>query len=148
MRAPDTRLGLLFAVLAVAAAACLPAGTRGTGGPPVAGAAATPSPTLPVPIGPTPTPSFVPPTPTPAPTFFVYTVKAGDSLGSIANAYGTTARSIAFWNRSTYPSLDPESASYKPGLVKIGWTLLLLPGLVIDEDSGEAVYPSGAIPAP
>ncbi len=65
----------------------------------------------------------------------VYTVKAGDSLNTIARRFGTTARSIAFWNRTTYPSLDPESAGYRPGLVRIGWTLFLIPNEVVDEDS-------------
>ena len=88
-----------------------------------------------VPGPPTPRPPIVPPTPTPAPTFFVYTVAPGDSLNTIAHRYGTTARSIAFWNRATYPSLDPLSPTYKPGLVKIGWTLFLIPNDVVDEDA-------------
>ncbi len=64
----------------------------------------------------------------------VYTVRSGDSLNSIAHRFGTTARSIAFWNRSTYPSLDPESATYRPGLIKLGWTLFLIPNDVVNED--------------
>lgn len=132
---------------AIALSACLPprasGGLPGTAEP---GQSATPSRTGP--LGPTLTPSFVPPTPTPAPTFFVVTVARGDSLNTIAHKYGTTARSIAFWNRTTYPSLDPESDQYKPGLLQVGWTLYLLPDLVIDEDTGEPVDPSGALPAP
>jgi hypothetical protein len=147
-RAGDRRptLAAVGALVAVAVlGGCLPEGTRGSavtspGAPataPVASVDTRPS-------GPTPTPSFVPPTPTPAPTFLVVTVKKGDSLNTIAHQFGTTARSIAFWNRTTYPSLDPESPSYKPGLLQVGWTLYLLPNLVYDEDSGEAVYPSEA----
>ena len=137
-------------VVVVALAGCLPTGTRGSGLTSTgASGAAAPSATIDTrPSGPTPTPSFVPPTPTPAPTFLVVTVKKGDSLNTIAHQFGTTARSIAFWNRTTYPSLDPESPSYKPGLLQPGWTLQLIPNLVYDEDSGEAVYPSEAIPAP
>ena len=147
-RAADRRpaIAAATAVLAVAVVGgCLPTGTRASAAtssgtpatPPVASIDTRPS-------GPTPTPSFVPPTPTPAPTFFVVTVKQGDSLNTIAHQFGTTARSIAFWNRTTYPSLDPESPSYKPGLLQPGWTLYLIPNLVYDEDSGEAVYPSEA----
>jgi hypothetical protein len=124
------------ALIAVVTAGCLPSGTRGgsadpgSAGAPPSGVAG-PS----VPGSPTPRPAIVPPTPTPAPTFLVYAVKAGDSLNSIAHRFGTTARSIAFWNRSTYPSLDPESAGYRPGLLKIGWTLFLVPNDVVDEDA-------------
>jgi hypothetical protein len=67
------------------------------------------------------------------PTFLVYVVAAGDSLNTIAHKHGTTARSIAFWNRATYPSLDPESSGYKPGLLQVGWTLMVIPNAVFDE---------------
>ena len=137
-------LVLLFAALG----ACLPAGTRGTGGGP--GGGATPSATRPAtaPSGPTPTPTFVAPTPTPAPSFAVYTVAKGDSLNTIAKKYATTARSLAFWNRATYPSLDPDAAGYAPNRLQLGWTLRLIPGLVYDEETGDPVLPSGAVPAP
>ena len=125
----------LAVVAAAVVAACLPSGTRGqapgarasAGGP---GDAASVEPS---PGGPTPSHTIVPPTPPPAPTFFVYTVRTGDSLNSIAHRYGTTARSIAFWNRELHPSLDPLSAAYKPNRLDIGWTLLLIPNDVVDE---------------
>lgn len=120
---------------ALSVAGCLPSGTRG-GGPSSSSPGAPGSPAvipIPAPSGPTPYPSFVPPTPTPEPTFVVYVVKRGDSLNTIAHRFGTTARSIAFWNRSTYPSLDPESASYRPDLLKVGWTLFVRPNDVVDE---------------
>jgi hypothetical protein len=80
-------------------------------------------------------PSFVRPTPLPQPTFLVYVVAAGDTLSSIAANFGTKAQSLAYWNRATYPSLDPESARYDPNRIKIGWTLLLIPfGEVDPED--------------
>ena len=63
------------------------------------------------------------PTPTPQPTFFVYTVASGDSLDVIAKHFGTTGRSIAYWNRATYPSLDPDSGSTGPNYIEVGWTL-------------------------
>ena len=53
---------------------------------------------------------------------------------SIAKAHGTTARSIAFWNRTSHPSLDPDSPDYEPDRIKIGWVLQLVPGTEIDED--------------
>jgi hypothetical protein len=166
------RLGLVgtFA-LCLTVTACLPSGSREVT-PPVGGAtsevAATPTP-VPTPSGPTPVPSFVPPTPTPVPTFLLYTVASGDNLDSIAHKFGTTARSIAFWNRATYPSLDPEASGYKPGLLQVGWTLMVIPNAVFDEqtlpepsdlvgpeptpspsssddgDSGGSVPPGGAI---
>lgn len=88
----------------------------------------------PTPAGPSPVPSFVRPTLGPSPTFLVYEVGSGDSLNSIARLFGTTARSIAFWNRARYPSLDPDSEAYEPDRIEIGWTLLLIPTEVVAED--------------
>jgi hypothetical protein len=119
--------------------ACIPPPTGGRAVSPTASlqpttvAVTTPSPTA-VPSGQPAPPSFVRPTPTPLPTFLTYVVKAGDTLDSIALAHGTTARSIAFWNRSTYPSLDPDSSAYAPDRIAIGWVLLLVPDIEIDED--------------
>jgi LysM domain len=129
---------LLPAVLALVGA-CIPPpvgvanGSPTTSLQPTSVAVTTPAPTA-APSGPTAPPSFVRPTPTPLPTFLSYVVKAGDTLDSIALAHGTTARSIAFWNRSGYPSLDPDSAAYAPDRIKIGWVLLLVPDIEIDED--------------
>lgn len=97
------------------------------------GLPATPTPT-PSPTGPTPSPSFIRPTPTPLPTFLSYVVRSGDTLTSIARAHGTTPRSIAFWNRTTHPSLDPDSPDYEPDRIEVGWILLLVPDVEIDED--------------
>jgi hypothetical protein len=123
--------------------ACIPSSAGRPGGHTDASggssaAIVTPSPT---PAGPSGPPSFVRPTPTPLPTFLVYTVRSGDTLTSIARAHGTTARSIAFWNRTTYPSLDPDSPTYSPNRIEVGWTLLLVPDVELDpEDLPE---PSG-----
>jgi hypothetical protein len=67
-------------------------------------------------------------------------------LTSIARQFGTTARSIAYWNRARYPSLDPDSATYEPGLIRVGWLLLLIPTAVVDEEelSDPAPTPSSA----
>lgn len=91
-------------------------------------------------LGPSPSPTAVPsptptasPTPRPTPTPLLYTVKAGDSLGTIAKRFKTTPRSIAFWNRARYPSLDPDSPRYNPDRIEIGWMLTLTPGVTFDE---------------
>jgi len=80
-----------------------------------------------------PSPSFVRPTPTPEPSPVEYTVVAGDTLTSIARRFATTARSIAFWNRARYPSLDPASPGYAPDRIEVGWRLTIIPGVVVDE---------------
>jgi LysM domain-containing protein len=126
---------LLALTLATAATvvACVP-DPRNRDTPPPADVGGAPTP-VPTPAGPTPTPSFVRPTPTPAPTFYLYTVKTGDTLEKIAKRYHTTTRSISYWNRATYPSLDPDSSSYKPNDIKVGWTLQILPNKTFDPEN-------------
>jgi LysM domain-containing protein len=127
-------IATVIVVTTMVAAGCLPNGARGSA-PAASGAVGSLIATLPpAPTGPTPRPTIVAPTPTPAPTFLVHVVVAGESLGTIARAFATTARSIAFWNRTTYPSLDPESAAYRPDLLKVGWTLFLIPGVILTDD--------------
>ncbi len=89
----------------------------------------------------TPVPSI---TPVPSPTPLSYVVRAGDTLLAIAKRYDTSARSIAYWNRVTYPSLDPESSKYKPDSIQVGWTLVIHPGQEVDEASP----PPGPSPTP
>jgi peptidoglycan/xylan/chitin deacetylase (PgdA/CDA1 family) len=135
----------LFLLLAIVATACLPnaVGPSGSPGP------RTPVPTgRPSPSGPTPEPSFVPPTPTPMPTFRTYVVVRHDKLTSIARTFDTTARSIAYWNRATYPSLDPESEAYSPNRIEIGWSLVLMPGVVVDPQTLPDQTPLPASPRP
>jgi hypothetical protein len=157
IRSTTIRRIMLAIVLTSACAACVPPVARtgsdspsGASGPPAG--SATPA----APSGPTGPRTFVPPTPTPLPTFVVHVVSAGENLNTIAHQFGTTARSIAFWNRATYPSLDPLSPGYKPGIVKIGWTLLVIPNVVFDEqdlpdptpsDDPAALDPSDAPPS-
>jgi len=64
-----------------------------------------------------------------------YVVKSGDNLNTIAHRFGTTGRSIAYWNRAAYPSLDPESPKYQPNLIRLGWTLVLIPNVKVDEQT-------------
>jgi hypothetical protein len=140
--------------LTLALAGCITSTERAGGSGNGSGRAEpTPVPTTPAPTGPTPIPSFVRPTPTPVPTFLTYTVKSGDSLNTIAHRYGTTARSIAFWNRGTYPSLDPEAAGYRPDVIRLGWTLILIPHVTFDEQTlpeptPNPTDPSEAEPSP
>jgi hypothetical protein len=84
------------------------------------------------------------PTPAPSPTFAAYIVQQGDTLLALAVRFGTTARSLAYWNRARYPSLDPDSVAYAPDRIEIGWTLAYLPGQVVDPDNP----PSAAATAP
>jgi len=74
------------------------------------------------------------PTPGPSPTFASYTVRRGDTLDEIARRLGTTRDSIAYWNRATYPSLDPDSSAYDPDRIEAGWVLVYLPGAVVDPE--------------
>ena len=136
------RLGWLATAgiaLVVLIGACIPTGARvptpvpttaDAGGP---GALASP-PRSPAPSGPSVRPSFIYPTPTPLPTFFIYQVRPGDTLTSIARQHGTTARSISFWNRQRYPSLDPDSPTYSPNRIEVGWELLLIPDVELDPE--------------
>lgn len=132
---------VLVATLLVAACVPEPA-ARATPSASASEAAPTPSPT---PAGPTPTPSFVRPTATPRPTFLVYRVVAGDSLEAIGNRFGTSGRSIAYWNRVTYPSLDPDSPAYDPDYLVVGWALQLIPNVEVDP---EDLPPGPATPEP
>ena len=100
------------------------------------------------PPGPTPRPTFARPTPSPAPTFLTYRVKSGDSLNSIAKQFRTTARSIAWWNRGTYPRLDPESPNYDPNTIRVGWVLAILPNTVVDEENPPTPSPGPPTPEP
>lgn len=95
-----------------------------------------------------PLPSFVRPTPTPEPTFTSYVVRAGDSLNTIAHAFDTTARSLAWWNRGTYPTLDPESEAYDPNHIEPGWVLVLIPGVRVDDANPPTPSPGAPTPIP
>ena len=116
---------VLGAALALAIAACLPGSIR-----------PTPEPTPTPPPRPSTPP---PPTPPPRPTFKLYKVSRGDTLTRIARRFHTSTRSLSYWNREAYPSLDPESAHYRPDRLELGWTLRVLPGkeYVAPPDDGE-----------
>jgi peptidoglycan/xylan/chitin deacetylase (PgdA/CDA1 family) len=157
-------LAALIAVMAIVVAACSP-GPNGTLRP---SQTATPTASLQPSAGPsgspgagpsgsapsaTGSPSFVLPTPTPGPTALIYVVARGDSLTSIAKQFSTTGRSIAYWNRAKYPSLDPDSPNYQPNHLEIGWKLSLIPGVTLDDQgplpSGKATpFPSVSVGPP
>ena len=109
-----------------------------------AAATSTPGPAV------SPSPSFVRPTPTPGPTFTTHIVRSGDTLSSIARSFSTSPRSLAWWNRDTYPTLDPESEAYAPNHIEPGWTLILIPGLIVDDANPPSTSPgsSGSVPTP
>ncbi len=146
---PWLSIALVLLVLAVAAVLVLPgllnpSAPGATGSPPPGSSGPGASPTL-------PGPTFVRPTPSPQPTFTTYVVTAGDTLNSIAREFRTTARSIAWWNRGAYPSLDPESGAYEPDRLEIGWTLVLIPDTEVDENNPPTPSPgpnSSSAPPP
>jgi hypothetical protein len=81
----------------------------------------------------------------------LYTVVRGDTLVRIGKRFGTTGRSVAYWNRDTYPSLNPESPDYEPDGIQVGWVLRILPNQEYvpppdDGESGEDVTPAPSDP--
>jgi hypothetical protein len=135
---------LLAAALAVALAAsgCLPTSIRPTPLPvsSVPPAASTP------PATPSPTPG--PPTPTPGPAFATYKVVRGDNLTSVAKKFHTSPRSLAYWNRARYPTLNPESAKYAPDNLKAGWVLQVIPGAEYSPPPNDGETGIDATPSP
>ena len=92
----------------------------------------------PTPAGPTPVVTFARPTPSPPPTFLIYRVQRGDTLNSLAKRFDTTDRSISWWNRGYYPSLDPESPGYDPNTIRVGWELNILRDTIVDDENPPA----------
>jgi LysM domain len=129
--AESLRAAATGSLLALMVGACLPASIRTA--PPIS---PTPTPT-PTAI-PSPTPTLRP-TPSPTPGFVEYQVKRGDTLLTIAKRFKTSGRSIAYWNRDRYPTLDPETAGYSPDRIEVGWVLRIQPGqeYVPPPDEGE-----------
>jgi peptidoglycan/xylan/chitin deacetylase (PgdA/CDA1 family) len=143
---PWLSVALVLVVLGLGAFILLPgllgpAAPAATGSPAPGSAGPSAAPTL-------PEPTFLRPTPSPQPTFTTYVVHSGDTLNSIAREFDTTARSIAWWNRGTYPSLDPESETYEPDHLEIGWRLVLIPGTVVDDTNPPTPSPGPSQPSP
>jgi peptidoglycan/xylan/chitin deacetylase (PgdA/CDA1 family) len=144
-------LALVVAIVVVPGLLPSSPGTATPGGPGASGAPGASSSPAPTAAGsPTPSPlaSFVRPTPTPMPTFRIYVVRPGDSLNSIADAFLTSARSVAWWNRGAYPNLDPESEAYDPNHIEPGWILVVIPRVVVDDANPPTPSPGPAAPLP
>lgn len=122
-------------------AACSPAAS------PSASADASPSAIAPTPGGVTipPSPSTggspdatATGAPTPSQTTgTTYTVRPGDSLSSIARAYGTTVEQLQAWNVERYPSLASN-----PNVIEPGWVL------IVSGDPNVTPLPSPSPPPP
>jgi peptidoglycan/xylan/chitin deacetylase (PgdA/CDA1 family) len=83
---------------------------------------------------PTPRQTVSLPEATPLPAFSLYTVHAGDSLLSIAARFRTSPLSLSYWNRDRYPGLDPDTTTYSPDRIEVGWRLRLIPGAEVDPE--------------
>jgi peptidoglycan/xylan/chitin deacetylase (PgdA/CDA1 family) len=154
--APGRRLAVLLAGMTLLVAACGPASPTPSGSSapdgqtpsvsPGASEAPSASPGSSAAAASAPASSGASPsaTPRPSPTPVAHMVASGETLTSIARIYGTTPRSIAYWNRVTYPSLDPDSDAYDPNTIEVGWVLVVWPGRVVDEASP----PPGPSPTP
>lgn len=111
----------------------LPARSSGSSEAPSSAPSASPLASPPPSASPGPTAA---PTPTPQPTALLYVVRPNDSLLNLASRYRTTGRSIAYWNRKAYPSLDPDKPTYNPNHLEIGWRLTIYPGLIDNDGNG------------
>ena len=119
----SARVPILLGVLVVLAACSTPASTSPSFAPSSAiGGTFTPSPSASA--DPSQRPSGSPATsapPTDAPeTGATYTVQRGDSLATIARAYGTTTQQLQAWNHERYPSLATD-----PNVIEPGWVLIV-----------------------
>lgn len=134
LESPIVAGALLLGVAGVIAAILLVPGLLPSFGPDPGRSQIPGGPTA-TPAGPTPALTFSRPTPSPAPTFRTYRVKPGDTLTSIARRFDTDGRSIAWWNRGFYPSLDPESPDYDPNTIRVGWDLVIIPDVIVDDEN-------------
>ncbi|HLB37415.1 MAG TPA: polysaccharide deacetylase family protein [Gemmatimonadales bacterium] len=80
------------------------------------------------------------PTASPSPPGVTYAVQAGDTLSSIARAWGTTIQQLQSWNAERYPSLASD-----PNALQAGWVL------TVSGDPGTTPQPTVAptrVPTP
>ena len=112
-----------------------PSGSPATTAPASPSVAASPRP--PSSAAPRPTASAAPPaSPSDAPVDgTIHVVGAGDTLSSIARAYGTSVAQLQAWNEDRYPTLATD-----PGAIEPGWEL------IVSGDPG--VTPVPATPRP
>ncbi len=119
------RARLTAVVLLTILTACLPVTSQSPNQEP-SGTSGGPSPSIAPTASPTAAPSSEPTlVPTPSPTLGVttYLVMAGDTLSSIARAWGTSVQQLQAWNAEAYPSLLSD-----PGAVQVGWVLIVADG--------------------
>jgi len=92
---------------------------------------------LPTPFGTTLPSETASPTPTATSSAAVttYTVLAGDTLFSIARAFGTSVAQLQAWNLDTHPSLATD-----PGILEAGWVL------IVSGDPGATPLPTASPP--
>jgi peptidoglycan/xylan/chitin deacetylase (PgdA/CDA1 family) len=115
-------------VVCLALAACR-AGVTPSAGLPTATPSASPSAHAPT----------VTPTPTVAPESTTYTVQGGDTLSSIARAWGTTVSQLQAWNADRYPSLGDD-----PNSLEAGWVVIV----AADPGATPLATPTAGTPSP
>jgi len=113
MRRAWALTGLLAVLVSLVACSASPAATPSDSVP---GALLSPSPSS---SAPAPVASLAP-TPSPSAGETTYTVGPGDSLSSIARAFGTTSRQLQAWNAERHPSLLTS-----PNVIEPGWVLVV-----------------------
>ncbi|MDH4333723.1 MAG: polysaccharide deacetylase family protein [Chloroflexota bacterium] len=111
---------LLALVLTVAACSTTPSPSPSASGS--GSASGRPSATA-TPFGTTSPTDTVAPTASPSPAGVSYVVRAGDTLSSIARAWGTTVQQLQSWNAGEYPSLAGD-----PNTLHAGWVLIVSGG--------------------
>jgi peptidoglycan/xylan/chitin deacetylase (PgdA/CDA1 family) len=134
-RLPAGGLAALLFLAACTSPASPTPSVAGSAGPTPGGVTFPPSPSADgspagTPIG-EPTPSATAGT--------TYTVRAGDSLSSIARAFGTTVEQLQAWNVERHPSMASN-----PNVIEPGWELLVSG----DPDVTPLPTPSPAPPTP
>ena len=138
-----TRLGALLSLLVAISACATPTAspTSSSGESPPASGSASPTSSPTTSASPSVRPTAVgspssAPTATPS-SGTTYTVRAGDTLSSIARGYGTTAQQLQAWNAGRYPSLATN-----PNAIQAGWVL------VVSGDPGVTPLPAPTATVP
>jgi peptidoglycan/xylan/chitin deacetylase (PgdA/CDA1 family) len=117
MRRAATYPGLFTVLVALTGCGASAGIPSASASPPVNGGVFTPTPAPSVSQEPLDSRS---PIPSPSASGTSYTVRSGDSLSSIARAFGATARQLQAWNAERYPSLASS-----PNVIEAGWILVV-----------------------
>ncbi|MGH2455013.1 MAG: LysM peptidoglycan-binding domain-containing protein, partial [Candidatus Limnocylindria bacterium] len=116
MQPPRLRLTAMLAAGSILLAACASPGSP-TPGLPTTTPSASGQPTGSPSTEPTGQPSSAP---SASPDATTYTVRAGDTLFSIARSWGTTVAQLQAWNAERYPSLAAD-----PNDLEAGWVIIV-----------------------